>query len=75
MDDNLRLPAYPILRSAEFIAFSERGRLSDLIDGRTSSPFSESDQISLIIFKACFDSGTSWGRCIFIRSAGIRQIA
>jgi len=57
------------------MAFSDNGRWIERIEGRTRSPLSDSGQTSRSISIACLESGTSWGRRIFIRSAGMCQTA
>ena len=56
-------------------AFSESGRRMERIDGKTRSSPCVSGQTSRSTTSAWRESGTSCGRRIFIRSAGIRHVA
>ena len=61
-------------RKAEIIAPSDKGRWIDRMEGKTSSPPSDIGQTACKTSSACLDRGTSCGRRIFIRSAGMRHM-
>jgi hypothetical protein len=53
------------------MAFSESGLIVERIDGNISPLSCDRSQTSRRTARACRDSGTSWGRRIFMRSVGI----
>jgi len=57
------------------MAFSESGFSAERMDGNTYPSASDAPQMPRKAARACGESGTSWGRLIFIRSGGMHHLA